>query len=92
MTRAVLVSLALGLGGCDDATDKALDEASALADKLCACPDAACASAVQAELDAMKARREGADDEPASGKQTQRAVKIAVRWDECMDKVSRRSK
>ncbi len=88
--RALLIAIAVSLSGCADDNDKALDEASALGDKLCACQDQACAEKVKAELDAMKARREGAEHEPPSGKQTARAVKIAIRWDNCMEKASRR--
>lgn len=88
--RACLIAIAVSLAGCADENDKALDEASALGDKLCACQDKACAETVKAELDAMKARREGAEHEPPSGKQTDRAVKIAIRWDNCMEKASKR--
>jgi hypothetical protein len=88
--RANLVAFALFLGACSDENDKALDEASALADKLCSCPDAACAEKVKAELDAMQERHRSAERDAPSGKQTARAVKIALRWDECMDKASRR--
>lgn len=86
----MLAAFALFLGACSDENDKALDEASALAEKLCKCPDAACADQVKAELEAMKERLRATERDYQSGKQTERAVKIALRWDECMEQVSRR--
>ncbi len=44
----------LALGACKNDFDKAMDKASALTDKMCACKDTACADKVREERSALK--------------------------------------
>jgi hypothetical protein len=53
------IALALALIACGkkvDKVDKAIDELSALKDKMCACSNAACADTVNAEIEALQHR------------------------------------
>lgn len=77
----------LALGACKNDFDKAMDKASALTDKMCACKDTACADKVREERSALKKelRASLGDKKPDEG-QMKKMEKLDERWRTCADK------
>ncbi len=83
--RAVVLAAVLVLG-CrgSDKLDKALDEQRRLKDRMCACPDKACADAVDADYTAWRTRtREAAGTDRPSESQDYKGRVIRDELDAC---------
>lgn len=84
--------LVLSLGACKDDFDKAMDEASTLTDRMCACKDAACAEKVREDRKAMKKKFRGAmEGKKPDEDQMKRAEKLDDKWRACADKIENAS-
>ena len=78
----------LALGACKNDFDKAMDKASAITDKMCACKDVACADKVREERSALKKEfKASLGDKKPSDDQMKKMEKLDERWRTCADKL-----
>jgi hypothetical protein len=93
MKKLVMVAgLVFAAGaGCKSEFDKAMDEAEAVTNRMCACKDAACVDKMRDEKSALKKRFKDKLKDKPSEDQMKRATSIDERWRSCADKIDKPS-